>query len=182
MELDSIDYLNQYLIDHFGIDSSTGQAIFRIVWADDQLEKRRVQVTDSGVELLYPEVMEVKKYAYLKEVYVLERLVLVPKENQYELLDVMQSYEPIWVFRDSEGNALPPIWEATKFIVDALYAALGRTSLRKYVEDEKYTTTEGIETRISELQSELFGNETDVGDALAYKEGIIVPSEYKKES
>ena len=73
------------------------------------------------------------------------------------------------------------MWEATKFIVDTLYAALGKKSLSKYVDDEKNTTKEGREQRIKEIQSELFGNETDTGDALRYREGIVVPESYKKE-
>jgi len=48
--------------------------------------------------------------------------------------------------------------------------------LRKYVE-----TDETKDDRVSKLQNELFGNETAVGDALAYKEGVSVPSNYKKE-
>ena len=64
-----------------------------------------------------------------------------------------------------QSKPLPPIWNATKLVVDALYAALGKKGLRKYVEDEKFTTPEGREQRIKELSEELFGNETEVGDA-----------------
>jgi hypothetical protein len=59
---------------------------------------------------------------------------------------------------------------------------MGKKSLRKYIDDEKNTSPEGREQKISEMQAELFGNETDVGDALAYKEGVVVPSTYKGES
>ena len=52
---------------------------------------------------------------------------------------------------------------------------------RKYVDDEKNTSKEGREQKINELQGELFGNETDTGDALAYREGIVVPNNYKKD-
>jgi hypothetical protein len=50
----------------------------------------------------------------------------------------------------------------------------------KYVDSEKNTTPEGRDQRISEMQMELFGDETEVGDALRYKEGIVVPSNYNK--
>jgi hypothetical protein len=79
------------------------------------------------------------------------------------------------------NGPIPPVWSATKFIVDSLYAALGKRSMRKYVESEKETTPEGRDQRIDELKEELFGNETDTCDALRYKEGIVVPSNYKKE-
>jgi hypothetical protein len=73
------------------------------------------------------------------------------------------------------------MWEATKFIVDTLYAALGKRSMAKYVDDEKNTTKEGREERIKTLQDELFGNETETSDALRYKQGIIVPNSYEKD-
>lgn len=179
--MESIDELNQRLVDYYGIDSSTSQPMFRIVWADDQREKRLVAELDSGIQLLFPEVREVKKYPYLKNFYVLERLVVIPDVNKHELPTSKLSYEPIWTFCNDKREAVPPIWAGTKFVVDTLYAALGKKSLRKYVESEKETTKEGREERITELQSELFGNETDVGDALRYKEGIVVPNSYEKE-
>lgn len=180
--METIETLNQRLIEYYGIDTITGGPMFRIVWTNDQTEKRLVNEMDSGVHLLFPEVIEVKKYPYLKDMYVLERLVIVPDVNQRELPASKLSYEPVWAYHDACNRALPPIWKATKFVVDALYAALGKKSLVKYVEDEKNTTEEGRKFRISELQEELFGNETDVGDALAYGDGIVVPSKYKKEN
>lgn len=180
--METLEVLNQRLIEYFGIDTSTGDPIFRIVWSDDQTEKRLVPTLDTGIQLLHPEVREVKKYPYIQHLYVLERLVIVPEENIQELVGLKMSYEPIWVYCDQYRNPLPPIWNATKFAIDCLFAAIGKKSLRKYVEDEKNTTEEGRQQKISELQQELFGNETDVGDALAYREGIVVPNSYKGES
>lgn len=173
---ESIETLNSRLVEHYGIDSSTSKAMFRIVWADDELEKRLVEESDWGVRFLFPEVREVKKYPYLKGFYVLERLVLVPDVNLAELPSQKLSYEPIWTYRDKNNGPLPPIWSATKFVVDALYAALGKKSLRKYVDSEKNTTPEGREQRIKDLQDELFGEETAISDAVNYKEGIFVPN------
>lgn len=180
MMSESIEVLNQRLIDHYGLDSDTGRPIFRIVWANDQTEKRLVNTLDSGLTLMYPIVKEMKKYPYLKDFYVLERLSVVPIENQHELPLSKLSYEPIWTYCNDKREPLPPIWDATKFVVDTLHAALGKKSLRKYVENEKFTTKEGRDQRIAELQGDLFGNETDVGDALRYKEGIVVPIGYEK--
>jgi len=175
-QVEQIELLNQRLTDEYGLDTSTGQPIFRIVWANDQLEKRLVTETDLGVQLMYPEVLEMKKYSYLKDVYVLERLVEI---DERELPGIKLSYEPLWVYKDAANNPLPPIWDATKFIVDTLYAALGRKSLRKYVED---TSQEAKDARIDKIQEELFGNETEVTDALTYREGIVVPSSKTRES
>ena len=179
---EKIDVLNQRLIDYYGTDSDTGRPIFRIVWSNDQLEKRLIHETPEGLVLLFPEVREVKKYPYFKDSYILERLSIIPEVNQKELPTEKLSYEPIWNYKDDEGEPLYPIWSATNFIIDALFAALGKKSLRKYVDTEKNTTEEGRQEQIKELQAELFGNETDAGDALAYGDGIVVPSNYKKES
>lgn len=180
--MESIDTLNTRLIDYYGVDTVTGQSMFRIVWANKQTEMRKMDTLDGGIQLLYPVVREVKKYPYLKDLWVLERLVLVPEANQDELPSAKTSYEPLWAYRNPADNYLYPTWTATQFVIDTLYAALGRQSMAKYVDDEKNTTPEGREERISELQNELFGDETDVSDALAYGDGIVVPSNYKKES
>lgn len=173
--MEHINTLNDRLRQFFGIDSNTARPIFRIVWADDQFEKRLVGTLDSGIQLLYPIVREVKKYPYLNHLWVLERLVIVPEVNLPELPTQKLSYEPLWAFRDEKGHMIYPVWPAVKLVVDTLYAALGKKSLAKYVEDEKHTSKEGREARIANLQQELFGNETEVGDALRYKEGIVVP-------
>jgi hypothetical protein len=176
--MEPIEALNQRLIDHFGLDTSTNQPIFRIVWANDQVEKRMMDTLDSGIQLLHPVVREVRKYNYLKDVWVMERLVIVPDFQQKELADVKLSYEPLWVFVDSTGNPLPPIWDAAKVVVDTLYAALGK---RPLVLSDPDLVPEKKEERIIALQQELFGNETDVSDALTYKEGVVVPNNYEKD-
>lgn len=180
--MESIETLNQRLIDEFGIDSTSGQPMFRISWANDETEMRLMDRSDGGIEYLHPTVREVKKYPYLKDLYVLERLVAIPEVNLKELPASKLSYEPIWAYRDGDNNPLPPIWPATKFIVDTLLAALGKKSLRKYIDSEKNTTPEGRDQRISELQEELFGDETETGDAMRYGEAIVVPQSYKKEN
>lgn len=179
--MESVPILNQRLIDYFGLETNSGLPMFRIVWADDETEKRLVDETEMGISLPYPEVREVRKYPYMKHLFVLERLVVVPDENVHELPTSRLSYEPLWSYCDHNRNFLYPIWDATKFVIDTLYAALGKASMAKYVDSEKNTTKEGREARISELQKELFENETETGDALRYKEGIVVPNNYLKD-
>jgi hypothetical protein len=174
--MESLEVLNKRLIEHFGVDSEDGQPQFRIVWSNDQTEKRLVAYTDSGVQLLHPEIREVKKYNYIKNMYVLERYVLV---EEPELPGIKKSYEPIWVFRDVNHNSLPPNWEVSKIVIDVLFAALGKKSLVKYVEGDEL---EEKAKRVDKIQEELFGDENDTTDALAYKEGVVVPRNYEKES
>jgi hypothetical protein len=177
--METIQTLNRRLVDYYGTESSTDQPMFRIVWANDEREFRLVGEV-AGITLLYPEVREVTKYPYMKDLFVLERLVIIPDENAHELPAAKLSYEPLWAYCDANRNPVPPVWVATQFIVDTLYAALGKKSMARYVDSEKNTTMEGREQRIAEIQTELFGNETDTGDALRYKQGIVVPNTIEK--
>lgn len=181
MELvEKIEDINQRLIDYFGIDTSTGEPIWRVVWSEDQFENRLTNYTSEGLELLYPEMKLLPKYKqWIHEKYVLERLVVVPPINLGELI-TKTNYEPMWVFQDNLGQYLPPLWLACKLVVDTVYAAMGRKDLARYVEPENSRDTlEAREARISELQNELFGNETRTGDSLAHKEAIVVPDKMK---
>lgn len=173
---ESIESLNRQLVDEYGLETSTNQPIFRIVWADDEMEIRLCEFTESGISLSTPESRRVKKYPFFKGLYVLEHLVAIPPMNAKDLPDKKLSYEPIWTYCNANRYYVPPTWQATKFVVDTVYAALGKKSLAKYREEAEKLTVEAKNKRIAKLQEELFGNETPVGDALAHKTGVVVPS------
>jgi hypothetical protein len=182
MELtETIKSLNSQLVDLYGLDTITGRAIWRIVWSEDQFEKRLMETTDEGLLLVVPQVREVPKYRqWITEKYVLERLVLVPDINSKELPLSKQSYEPIWVFMDKNGNYLPPKIQVCKFVIDSIYEAQGKNIFARYKDPESNPeeAKEIERKRIDDLQVELFGDDTDVSDALTYKEAIVVPNSY----
>lgn len=181
MDIKEIEYINTQLIDNYGVDTVTGRPIFRVVWADDQREKRMTSTLDSGIQLLYPEVREVPKYPYIAHLYVLERLSIAPEINQDELPVSKLSYEPLWCFCHPDRSYIDPTWPATKFVVDTVYAALGKKSMAKYKDDEKNTTEEGRQQRIDELQEELFGDESGLeGKTHLTKEAVVVPNKQKE--
>lgn len=182
MELvETIERINRFLEREYGIED-TGRPIYRVVWSDDQLEKRLMKYTDAGIELLSPEVREVPKYTHFKHVYVLERLSYIPQNKEHMEMTVNSiSYEPIWTFVDKNLNPLPPRIEVCKIVIDTLHAAIyGDHSLRKY-KDDNAGSLEETQKRVAALQLELFGNETSVGDALAHKEAVIVPRNFESE-
>lgn len=167
--MERLEDLNKRLIDHFSV-AWNGEAIFRIVWSEDQFEKQRCEYSEKGILLLYPEIREVPKYRqWIHNKFVLERLVAVPSVNTNDLTTKV-SYEPLFVFEDKDGNALPPRWEAAKFVIDNVMAAQGNDNLTKYA--DKNEPIEVKEERINRLQEELFGNETNTGDALAHGQGV----------
>jgi hypothetical protein len=190
MELtEPIESINNQLRDQFGSDTITGLPMWRIVFSESQFEKRKGTYDDytpGGIYLrTVTEVREVPKYSWIKERYVLERLVIVPEFQQNELPTSKLSYEPLWVFQTGSGVYLPPRFDASKLIIDSVLAAqYADHNLAKYKDPMAgLTTSEQIEKKAAEidkLQEELFGNETFVGDAIAHKEAIIVPRNYEK--
>lgn len=181
MELtEPIESINKQLVSLFGIDSDTGRPMFRVVSSWDQYEKRLTNVTAEGFKLQRPEVLLKPKYDQRdvdwKGMYILERLVIVPLANQDELPTSGMSYEPLWVFKDNMGNPLPPRVDACKLVIDTMYAALGKSSMAKYVDPDldPESRAEDKLKRVAELEEQLFGDESSLllrtvtGEAVAY--------------
>lgn len=198
-----VEIINKQLIDEYGIDTVTGKPIFRVVWNTDQMEKVYGTFTDyTEGGLFIREVTEariVPKYrGFPKDRYVLERLVQVPIQQQDQLLGLKISYEGLYTYCDNQANFLPPIWKATKFLIDAVLAAQStlkkmidpsdksdRVSLNKYKNDDpEYSQEASIEYRknlAKEVENELFGNQSGLmGATLPGGNAIVVPHNYEK--
>lgn len=189
MELERVESINRQLKESFGIDTASGEPIWRVVWSEDQFEYRLgtySDYTEGGIYLrTVTEVRYVPKYRqWIPEKYVLERLVVIPGPSVAELPAVKTTYEPIHIFEDANRNPLPPRFDACEFVIHLVYKAQGISSVGKYKDPMAgLDTKELIEAKNAELQKlqdDLFGNETDTGDALAHKEAIIVPRNYER--
>ena len=182
---EKLDSINESLRRLFGLDTVTGKSIYRVVWANDQYEQRLTKYTDYGIELLVAEVRELPKYAYLKDLYVLERLTIIPDVNAKELPTQKLSYEPLWSFVGQNGDPIPPTLLACKFIIDTVRAATGKESLAgKYSSDPDMPNApitnaeefgEHELKRLRKLQDELFGDEPSPRG-----ESVVVPDNYSK--
>lgn len=99
-----------------------GQPLYRIIWSDNELEKRIGTFKDYFGGIFIREVREarlVPKYNYISERWVLERWI--PPELCYnpELPDSQWgSFEPIYVFQDKYGKALPFSERVVHFIIN----------------------------------------------------------------
>jgi len=174
-----IKRINRQLESHFGISTDDMCPMWRVVWSEDQVEKRKSDVTASGIQLLSPEIMEFKKYSYIKDRFLLENWVIIPEFQQNELCGLKKSYECMWNFSNAFGEAVQPTFEACKFVIDAVNAAKGKSSLRKYVEpEEEGNTPEAIEKRTNKLVEELFGDESGLLLRTVTGEAAVVPSNY----
>lgn len=164
-----VEKINERLRDHFST-AWNGLPIWRVVWSEDQYEKRLTKYTDGGLELLHPEMRELPKYKqFIHNKFLLERYVMVPQINEDNLTE-KASYEPIYVFEDKHGNALPPKWQVCEYVIKMLMAVTKNERMADY--KEALEKDEDKEARLAEIQDYLFGNETDTGDALAHGDGV----------
>lgn len=181
----TVELVNKRLLQDYGRFSTTDKPMWRVIWSEDQMEKRWVTHTKDGFAYLEPEVQLVPKYRqYIQDKYVLERIVALPEFIENDLVEQV-SYEPVWVFEDKHGNALPPIWPAVRLVVEQVYKAAAVQVGRKYVDPDEAKSKMTKEERLAEVDKrvkELFGNETATGDSLAYKEGVTVPAMPAKET
>lgn len=183
--MESIETLNKRLIEKYGkyLDN---QPMFRVVFSEELFEKRLSNHSKEGFELLQPRITEVRKYGYIQNKYVLEGLKEIPEIYQGEIGSKL-SYEPMWVFEDGNGNPVPPIWLAIEIVLESVRCSVEGNNGTKYVdpmieENDPKIGAEVKAARLKEIQDSLFPNETDTGDALAYKEAIVVPRNYTKDN
>lgn len=182
MELtEPIKEINRQLIEHFGIDTISRLPIWRVVFSEDQMEWRHGtydDITPAGLYLrTVTETRYVPKYRqWIQKKFVLERLTVVPELNADELPSSRLSYEPLWVFEDKNGNYLPPKWEASKFIIDTVYAAqYSNHDLARYSDPEncQEAQLELKKKRVDAIVEELFGEDSGLG-GLRTGESVIV--------
>lgn len=170
--------LNEQLRDAYGIDTESTQPMWRVSWSNDQYENRLTKYTPEGLEMLHEEVKQLPKYQWVKDRWILEQLVAVPEVNQRELAGAKQSYECMFVFEDRFKNATKPMFRAAKFVIDTVRAAMGKSSMAKYVEEKD--TAVAKKERVDKLVEELFGDESDLMMRTVTGEAIIVPRNYEK--
>lgn len=174
-----VEIINELLERHFGIDTMGGKPIWRVVFSDDQFEKRLMPTTDEGLQLLYPEVREVPKYRqWIPHMWVLERLCIVPDMNVPELPTSRFSYEPLFPFHDRYGNPIQPKYEVCEWVINLVYSAQGKQTLNKYVANPEGETTEEYlsnkRERVDSLAKDIFGDETDISDHLSRQTGVVL--------
>lgn len=149
-----VESINIQLKDLYGQDTLSGLPIWRVSWSETQTEKQLIDTTEFGVKLLYPEVREVKKYlGFIKDKYILERLVLVEGINAKMLPTQKTSYEPVWIFETQSGIYLPPKMEVCQIVINHVYNAQGKkNNLDKYTDP---TTLEETKKRLDNIVEEL---------------------------
>ena len=171
MELrESIESINKKLLEEYGTEFVNSPR-FRVVFSEDQYEKRWTNYTDEEFELIHPEVRLLPKYKqFIQAKYILERLVPVPEEVETDLTTKI-SYEPAWVFQDNKGNYLPPFFEGCVYVIDALRAKMGAHDVHTRYKDKNESPEERV-AKLKKVEDELFGDESNMTDDLHSGSGV----------
>lgn len=173
LPIGEVQRLNRRLKDQYG--TIEDKPNFRLVWSEDEREHRWTNCTPEGFTLLHPEVRELPKYKqWIHEKHILERLTVVPAVSGNDLVTTL-SYEPLHVFERGNGDPLIPTWHVIAFIITNVQNAIrtqGQYVKYKDPMADKKIALEVQRANIDNLVEELFGNETEMGDSLAYKEGV----------
>lgn len=175
---ESVTRINKQLETLYG-KHDNGEPNWRVVWSEDQFEKRRGDYEDRTPEGLLiravNEVRTVPKYRqWVHEKWVLEHLTPIPEMQQDEIVGKKLSYEPIYVFQTVLGDPLPPKIEPIKFLIDHLLQGMNEPPKTRYKDPESDPKEAAArqQMKISKIQEELFGNESDVSDALARGDAV----------
>ena len=171
--MESIFTLNNRLIREYGLFDDM-RANWRIVHSENEFEKRWSDCDANGNVLANRILVEVPKYRqYIHNKYVLERLIPMDMFTKTNLV-LRLSYEPVFVFEDKNGDPLPPNWDVCKIVIGSVYKKAAEATGVRY-KDPDWNKDEAVEVRrkrVEGLVEQLFGNETEVGDALRYQQGV----------
>jgi len=166
--IESVETLNRRLLDYYG-KFENGEQNWKLYWSEDLIENRLCNETENGITLLTPEMRQVKKANYIRDRYVLCKLVPVPTRDQNELLNAKISYEPFWTFEDSNRNPIIPDWGSMKALIDT---ALENFLNAKHKPAEQmpefmHQTEEARRDRVEKIMEQFYGNESSITDSLA---------------
>ena len=155
--MDNITRINKSLKSLFGV-SIDGKVNFRVIWSDSLTEKRKgdfVKVTPNGIYLGEQKnvIMEVPKYSYLRERFILEGYNLAHKANP-EIV-VSDGYEPLYVFQKKDGTYLKPELWACEYFINTMRGTkvIKRTEAMDAVVDDEI-----VEKRAQEYFEQLSGD------------------------
>jgi hypothetical protein len=180
--MENIRLINQALIREYGTGihiPHTGETLadsrprFRIVWSDEQFELRKGEFNIfSGPIYLRTEegTRKVRKYSYISEKWVLEKLVFSPTPELPE--SEKGHYEIVWVFQTKDGQYLKPIWKAVNLLVQTL---LGRSKWHKTEKETDTEEKESFENEIKEFE-EMLDISSPLQTQFRHGEAIRVPA------
>jgi hypothetical protein len=124
------------------------QPLFRLVWSDEQYELRTGVFAKFIANVKVSEekrTQNVLKYNWIKERWIVEQW-FPPEVCLVEELpeSIRGSYEPIYVFEDKGGNALPLKLEVVQFLVKQCLKPKTSAMLKKSISAENTEAREKV--------------------------------------
>lgn len=173
-----VDMVNKALKERYGVDDRL-RPIFRVVFSEDQYEKRFGTFSDWYGKIFVREYrgMEVvKKYPYIRGRWVLEKLMQAMTDEVIGLDLDGHSYEPVYTFEDKNRQELPVQLWAVEAIVKRLLGVM-TGSVPKMTEDDVEAAEQASYDRevayFDDYLADVQGG--DVAVKLNAKEAIVVP-------
>lgn len=183
-DIDEAREINNFLKGIAKVPLRDTEPIFRLVWSEDQFELRRGTFNEFYGKIFLREVTgvrQVRKYNYIHEKWVLEQWYPPQFCNQEELPESRRgSYEPIYVFQDKRGNALPVKKAVIEYIIHTRFQPKESDLHRKTRYQAEDEAISAADSAYYEDALEVNGSVTDL--LLHHGEGIAMPKQYHIDS
>lgn len=173
MDQNNIIEINTRLEDYYG--QLDNKPKWRVSWSDDQFETRYGDFEDRNKEgtliRCVGEWRQLPKYRqYINPGrWLLERLMEMPSFTSKFATKL--SYECLFAFKVDQI----PNWVVVRAIVETVNKNMEQAGIYTKYKDPDRDPKEAEankEARLQGLEEALFGNETETGDALAYRQGV----------
>ncbi len=166
--------INKWLKEHCGVNPM-GDPMFRLAWSEDLREIRKGTFRDFKGDLFIREVTEarvVKKYNYLKDVWILEKWFPQHLVKNEETPNVTNGdYEAFFVFHDKFGNPLEPNLKVIEFIFYCTMRHKASTE-QEIINELKIKEDQEIQTFMDLIDTSEIGNALRLKEAVGYSGAI----------
>ncbi len=166
-----VEEINKQLASKYGTDL-TNRPNYRVVWSEDMTEKRF-----STLETDRPAVIELPKYSYARERFVLEKLMPENNRPPDNEVPVWDGYEPIYIFEDSKNQYLPPLFD-----VCVTYIYFIQNPVKKTKYDFEQDEIKRTLMRRNKYFDMIDDSRPYLVGMLHDKEAVTVPSNYNKDN
>ncbi len=172
-----VDHINKVIRVH-GVNDY-GDPIFRVVFSEDQTEKRNGTFNEYYGNIYLRtvnEIKEVSKYPWIHRKWILERWA--PGELAYHSDLVLENnkngvYVCVYVFQDKDQNYLPPLLKVTEIVIKSLLNHKSKSEMAE--RDEKMLKKEE-EVEINEIEEglKIQSDESKTKDMKSSRESMSV--------
>lgn len=147
---------------------------YRVSWSENQSEKRIGTFNDFYGEIFvrqFKGLREVRKYdgPDFKERWIMEKLVFIDNPEVWGSYEE-GSYEPIWVFRDKDGEYQKPTYRSVEFLLGMINQPIVKKTDKMIDDDE--------EEKLKKEEAEEFDQLEQSASMFDEERTVVVPSNY----